>query len=1469
MLSELIFGALGDAALEYASSKGLKFLNTREARQELAAIGASAIEAGIPFAPSLAEDLRSESFVKSVFVPVLRAVVIDPSQLPDPEGLAGQYIEMFVARYSEKTDLDETLKRVFFTDTKQINSAFVETLKKLRSLLYASKHWRELGHLVVSEATFRNTEEIKSLLSFLDRNSATDTIDIEAAKIDAKTGSDELRSWPRTISGREIYRPELDRLKTRISAASHGATILIGEAGSGKSALLSNLTEDLERTGWIVFGIKADTLPADVVTFEDVSSALGMKGSFEAELNALARQAQVVLIIDQLDAVSDVMDRTSRRMQVLLRLVRFIRERSLPVHVVVASRPFEAAHDARFQQLHAEEFKLSLPSVEIVQGFLSDLGIDATGISPTLLETLRRPFALKLYVDLVDRHVPASSVDSGNLLDRWLATADLGTDTQRQEVLRMMDRLASEMLSTETLWRPLTVYETNFKQALTRAEACGLVVRSGAKIGFSHQSWLDDFQARAFTSGHDLAEYAWLNQDSLFVRATVLRALERLRIADGQAYQRAVYALLWSEKTRRHLKHLVVDVLATSPNPSAQEGAWIEALVTDDVILANRALGKVADQWPRWRLMLRKCFPVLMTKEPFHWRATQLLAAEIVADSDYVVSLLKQYWNDPQNDRLVFRVVESSGQITAAVESLVSQILTRTQIESYSVSHFVRSLRAEGRYKEACRIAAIWFTTQKTDRNTNPSLYEIDKLAEKAPHDFVEAFLEHYVKCASTELDEFRPGVNRFPKSLSLPRDWGFEGDQDKVLGAFASAMSQLAAVDHAAALPYMVKLTEVHIDEVQEVAARAFVAGGTAVAEQAYAFLMADERRFQIGDAHVELEPGLSSIESGLTTQELIEALAAHLSDEQILKLSDQIEGWSLYSPELTQRDEPEVRLRRLRWADEHKIKLLERLPQRLLAPRRRRQVSEWRGSQRHPAPRRRGSSMATFVGSPMSHESMAKARDEDIFAFLDEIHDRATERSRRRPISMDGGVIELSRAFGEFGKQYPERAIAIAKAKFVKGRHEHAAGQLVDELSKEESFAAERLLEFIHELSARGFASRTWKTHASWALARLANKLSGLPDRTIALLETWLENEPAAIATKTAERITLEVENERRNKRDRAVPNAIIFGSHHLGGMRMVPQHNYSVLDTIFHGLIGRNERAYDDWLTILEHHAEQSEDPHVWSFLLLSQGRHLYWADRGRVRTLLSKLWGNDQRIFLDVDLGGMIWSNRGMIPSEVIIAVLESWILTDEENFRQAAAELAQAFALIEPLSPVTAALSKILLEDPSPELNGRLFTVASVWREKDVILRNEAHKLILTFVEGAEGDQAHAISSAVDKGDTLAADELTRELLLKVARNEAVLGASLTSRFADGLQSLLLYPNFDETVMEVTERIVEMIITKNGGEHRGFIDKEFVQVTIALQRNDGPLRSKAMDVYEKLLDAGAYGAEEAAKDVLSR
>ena len=46
-------------------------------------------------------------------------------------------------------------------------------------------------------------------------------------------------------------------------------------------------------------------------------------------------------------------------------------------------------------------------------------------------------------------------------------------------------------------------------------------------------------------------------------------------------------------------------------------------------------------------------------------------------------------------------------------------------------------------------------------------------------------------------------------------------------------------------------------------------------------------------------------------------------------------------------------------------------------------------------------------------------------------------------------------------------------------------------------------------------------------------------------------------------------------------------------------------------------------------------------------------------------------------------------------------------------------------------------------------------------------------------------------------------------------------------------------------------------------------ENFVSIAIAIQRSQDPLRGRAMDLYERLLDGAAYGAEEAAAASLSR
>jgi hypothetical protein len=69
MLTEIIIGAIGEAILEYAGSKGKDLFKSAKAKKEIAEIGSKTIEAGVSKAPALAEDLRSVSFVKFVFVP--------------------------------------------------------------------------------------------------------------------------------------------------------------------------------------------------------------------------------------------------------------------------------------------------------------------------------------------------------------------------------------------------------------------------------------------------------------------------------------------------------------------------------------------------------------------------------------------------------------------------------------------------------------------------------------------------------------------------------------------------------------------------------------------------------------------------------------------------------------------------------------------------------------------------------------------------------------------------------------------------------------------------------------------------------------------------------------------------------------------------------------------------------------------------------------------------------------------------------------------------------------------------------------------------------------------------------------------------------------------------------------------------------------------------------------------------------
>lgn len=110
------------------------------------------------------------------------------------------------------------------------------------------------------------------------------------------------------------------------------------------------------------------------------------------------------------------------------------------------------------------------------------------------------------------------------------------------------------------------------------------------------------------------------------------------------------------------------------------------------------------------------------------------------------------------------------------------------------------------------------------------------------------------------------------------------------------------------------------------------------------------------------------------------------------------------------------------------------------------------------------------------------------------------------------------------------------------------------------------------------------------------------------------------------------------------------------------------------------------------------------------------------------------------------------------------------------------------------------------------------------------------------------------------------DTATSEMLNIALSNRVVLLAALNGRLADALQVLLLHPGFEDVVLAVAEAAADTLVADRNGGGRG-VESDFVAIAIALQRTHGAQRARAMNLYERFLDAEVYGANEAAAAAL--
>ncbi len=401
------------------------------------------------------------------------------------------------------------------------------------------------------------------------------------------------------------------------SDAPHQCAIT-GKAGIGKTACVADIIERLHESGVPVLAFRMDRL-SDVATISQLASHLEFGTDSPAlTLHAAARDADrpAVLVIDQLDAVSNASGRTADAFDLVERLLHDVRSLSSapPVHTVIVCREFDFANDSGLRSLMPESStKVTVEefSLDDLNSILVEAGCDPGFLQPRQLDLLRVPQNLALFLDLnPDGAAPPGFATAKELFDRYWDAKRRAVrrrpEVRTDEWMAVMEILCERMTATQRLVVAAEHLDDVDPAYLDGLVSEGVLVRDRGTLSFAHESLLDYVFARLFVRDDTtLAEFLKNEGQDLFRRAQVRQTLTYLRDADREGYVEQLRELLTDPEIRVHIKDLVLAWLTDVPDPLDGEWEAWEGLVAP-LLTAHQRGEDCADNFARlaWRRLL-------------------------------------------------------------------------------------------------------------------------------------------------------------------------------------------------------------------------------------------------------------------------------------------------------------------------------------------------------------------------------------------------------------------------------------------------------------------------------------------------------------------------------------------------------------------------------------------------------------------------------------------------------------------------------------------------------------------------------------------------------------------------------------------------------------------------------------------------------------------------------------------------
>jgi len=429
------------------------------------------------------------------------------------------------------------------------------------------------------------------------------------SKVKAQSDRYLSRLHDEIIAGKIIPREEIKMIFDTINSQDGTRRFLIsGEAGVGKSNVIYQVVEMLRGQSWPILAFRVDRLDPTQRP-EDVGSQLGLPGSPANVLAAISQGCDCVLVIDQLDAISLASGRNPDFFDCIQEIIN--QTQAYPkMRLLLACRKFDIDNDHRLRRITDKQgtiyvMKINRLPHEIVKRVVDDFGLDARRLNTKQLDLLSIPLHLRLLSEIPE-NTTIGTLDFETARDLYREYWSYKQAVLRERLgqpvqwVRVIDALCDHMSERLVLYAPEEVVDECEYDAKAMASEHVLIL-DNKKYAFFHEGFFDYAFARLFAARkQDILSLLQSDEQHLFRRAQVRQILLHEREIDPERYFEHLDALLINPDIRFHLKKVVFSLLAELADPYEEEWNIIATFIDDQENPSSKEVWRILNGSVPW-----------------------------------------------------------------------------------------------------------------------------------------------------------------------------------------------------------------------------------------------------------------------------------------------------------------------------------------------------------------------------------------------------------------------------------------------------------------------------------------------------------------------------------------------------------------------------------------------------------------------------------------------------------------------------------------------------------------------------------------------------------------------------------------------------------------------------------------------------------------------------------------------------